>query len=220
MIYFSNIFASIRAFRNLIYFQLEKEKKQRIFSELESKSQFRVFSPDFFSPECTIGSYSYIAHGTVVSDCDIGKFSSIGPNCTIGFGQHPTKWPSTSPVFTSGVKIFDSVYSDKSYYAAERERIYIGNDVWVGANVYIKNGVSIGNGAVVAAGSVVVKNIEPYDIVGGVPAKTIRKRFDINYINELQQIKWWDKDIKQLKKIQPLFVSENIEKFIEAVKKI
>lgn len=217
---FKNIGSKLSALRNLLYQQQEKEKYFLTFSALEKKGHFRVYSPELFAPDCTIGEYSYIASGTVVTDCSIGRFTSIGPNCTIGYGQHPTNWPSTSPAFTSSVKIFEGVHAEKSHHTAERARIHIGNDVWIGAQVYIKNGVTIGDGAVVAAGAVVVCDVEPYTIVGGVPAKKIKMRFSPAIVAELIQLKWWNKDINALKNIQPLFVSDNLEAFIEAVKKL
>lgn len=217
---FSKIQAKSKALRNLLYLQSEKEAFLTRFSEKEKRGRFRVFSPELFAPDCTIGEYSYIARGTTVSDCHIGKYCSVGPNCTIGFGQHPNNWPSTSPVFSSSVKIFEQAHALTSHYPHERAPIVIGHDVWIGANVYIRNGVNIGNGAIVAAGAAVVKDVQPYEIVGGVPAKTIRFRFPADVVRELLELNWWDKDYEKLKAIQANFVSEDIRAFIDAVKKL
>ena len=92
----------------------------------------------------------------------------------------------------------------------------IGNDVWIGDGVFIKAGVSIGSGAIIGAHAVVTKDIEPYTVVAGVPAKEIRKRFSEEIIKELMAMKWWDWSDEELTKYGELF--DNPEKLIEKVK--
>lgn len=215
----NKIQVKLKILRDLIYLETEKNNYLLAFNRREKDGHFKVYSPELFDPRSTIQAYSYIARGTIVSDCEIGKFTSIGPNCTLGYGQHPTNWVSTSPVFYSSEKIIETLSADKSYFKAERERISIGNDVWIGAQVYIKNGVTIGDGAIIAAGAVVVNEVKPYSIVGGVPAKLIKMRFSEDIIDELLSIKWWNKDIEHLKKLRHYFVSDDINAFINAVKK-
>ncbi len=93
--------------------------------------------------------------------------------------------------------------------------IIIGNDVWIGSNVIILSGVHIGDGAVICAGSVVTKDIEPYSIAGGVPAKQIRKRFTDEAVEKLLQIQWWNWEEEEIKKWIPLLSSPDINSFLE-----
>ncbi|GAB3932153.1 hypothetical protein GCM10028827_30120 [Mucilaginibacter myungsuensis] len=93
------------------------------------------------------------------------------------------------------------------------DTVSIGNDVWIGSNAIIMDGVTIGNGAVIAANSVVTKDVGDYEIVGGVPAKLIKKRFDENLIMKLNEIEWWDKDEAWIKKNIDNF--RDIERFLK-----
>lgn len=164
-----------------------------------------------------IGNYTYIAPDTRIQSAIIGKFCSIGPNNVIGYGEHPIKYLSTSPMFYHTGNIFGKTFADDEKF--ERyQQITIGNDVWVGANVYIKNAVVIGDGSVIAAGAVVVKDVPPYAIVGGVPAKIIKYRFPEDIIHALLVIKWWEWSDEELKKNQHYFVSEDINVIREFIK--
>lgn len=153
-----------------------------------------------------IQSYSYIGGSTKIANCKIGKFCSIAPEVRIGLGSHPVDRISTYPGFyskhASGVKHF---HTDESI--DEHPSTTIGNDVWIGTRAIIPGGITIGDGAVIAAGSVVTKNVLPYTIMGGIPAKLIKKRFSDTEINKLLDFKWWDKDEKYLMKIGPSFMN-------------
>ena len=112
--------------------------------------------------------------------------------------------------------IFGKTFAVKE--AFERyKRLTIGNDVWIGANVYIKNGIVIGDGSVIAAGAVVVKDVPPYAIVGGVPAKIIRYRFPQDIIDGLLTIKWWNWSDEELQAKQPFFVTEDLSAIRELI---
>lgn len=143
-----------------------------------------------------LDSYTYVSDGTKIQYATIGKFCSIGPECQLGLGKHPSTFVSTHPVFYSTLPYM--TFADKNYYN-EFESIIIGNDVWIGSRVIVLDGVSISDGAIVAAGSLVTKNVPPYAIVGGVPAKVIKYRFEEAVIDKLLEDKWWNKDIKFLK---------------------
>lgn len=142
----------------------------------------------FESKDVMIGEYTYI-NGGYIYKSRIGKFCSIGYGISIGPGEHYTERISTFPLSNRALG-----QEDESEFVIKGLTI-IGNDVWIGNNAIIMQGVKIGDGAVVAAGAVVTKNVPPYAIVGGVPAKILRYRFNDNIIEKLLQLKWWDKDI-------------------------
>jgi len=144
-----------------------------------------------------VGDFSYIGKSSYVHMCEIGKFTCIGPDVNIGLGDHPiSDFISIHPMFYSVERKF--TLADKQYYK-EFVKAVIGNDVWIGSNVVIVGGVTIGDGAVVAAGAVVTKDVPPYAVVGGVPAKIIKYRFSEEEIGDLLKLKWWDKDFAWIK---------------------
>jgi acetyltransferase-like isoleucine patch superfamily enzyme len=147
-----------------------------------------------------IGSFTYVARGSRVHRTKVGRFCSIGPDCRIGLGTHAVRdYVSTSPVFFSGGEQAGRTFADTDYFR-ETMPIVIGNDVWIGAGVIILDGVVIGDGAIVAAGAVVAANVSPYAIVGGIPAKLIRYRFDLEVIDRLIATRWWERDEKWLRR--------------------
>lgn len=158
----------------------------------------------------TLGRYSYIGNDTDIENADIGSFCSIADHCRIGMGGHKLNLLSTSPIFTEAVNGTKAHWVDKNVHAAENKRVVLGNDVWVGSHVLINGGVTIGHGAVIGAGAVVVKDVPPYAIVGGVPARVIRYRFSPRIIEALLESEWWniDKDILKDKII--FFQKENV----------
>jgi len=167
--------------------------------------------------DSTIGNYTYVSPGTLIQSADIGKFCSIGPYTVIGYGNHPANFISTSPMFYHTGKIFGKTFALKEAFETY-ERVTIGNDVWIGANVYIKNGISIGDGCVIAAGAAVVKDVPPYAIVGGVPAKLIRYRFTEDIIKGLLKIKWWNWSDDMLREKQPYFITHDISEIENFIK--
>ncbi|PLY04749.1 MAG: acetyltransferase [Arcobacter sp.] len=163
-----------------------------------------------------INSYTYIAKKTEIYNAKIGKFCSIGPNSIIGLSTHPLdNFISTSPIFYSTEKQLPVRVVDKQYFNDSIKETIIGNDVWIGANVLITGGITIGNGAVIAAGSIVTKNVEEYAIVGGIPAKIIKYRFDLEKRKFLKESQWWNKsNINYLKMNYKKFHNfENLKKW-------
>ena len=141
----------------------------------------------------------------------IGSFCGIGPNVTILLGlEHRPDWVTIYPF-----NRFLSEYIDLKGNPATKGPVVIGNDVWIGMNSFILSGVTIGDGAVIGACSVVTRNVGPYTIVAGNPAKVIRKRFDQETIDKLLKIKWWDWNIERIKENMPLLLSNKLEEFIE-----
>lgn len=160
---------------------------------------------------CQINDYSYLGRMCFIVNCEVGKFCSIADNVTVGMAEHPINWLSTSPVFGKGNNILKENFSNHQLPLAKKT--VIENDVWIGMNVSIKQGVKIGNGAIIGTASVVTKDVPAYSIVAGVPARVIRYRFSDEIINELEQIKWWNLDIAEIKHIAAF--SNDIEKVIE-----
>ena len=158
----------------------------------------------------TIGAYSYIGNDTDVECADIGKFCSIADHCRIGMGSHKLNMLSTSPIFTEAINGTKTQWVEKDIHAAECKRVVLGNDVWVGSHVLINGGVTVGNGVVIGAGAVVVKDVPPYAVVGGVPAKIIRYRFSEDVIAKLEELQWWNLPVEKLKEHIDLFQKENV----------
>lgn len=170
--------------------------------------------------------HSYLGYGTYVAARSRVLYTKIGKYCSIGqelgciFGQHPTsKFVSTHPAFYSASfhpisYVVQDSFDERRRIVESDYSIVIGNDVWIGNRVSIMEGVRIGNGAIVAAGSVIVKDVPPYAIVGGVPAKTIKMRFNESEIEFLEKIQWWNKSEDWLKKNGKYFSDINIFKQI------
>lgn len=167
--------------------------------------KYNTIYKNVYLSDVELGDFTYIANNTTMSKARVGKFCSIGHNVFCGPGNHPSHtFVSTHPVFYSSLKQTQTTFADKNYYQ-ESEAITIGNDVWIGADSIILNGVKIADGAIIAAGAVVTKNVAPYAIVGGVPAKLIRKRFHEDEIELLLKLKWWDKETDWLRENYKLF---------------
>jgi len=154
-----------------------------------------------------IGGFTYFRAGSFRSPMTIGRFCSIGPNVRAGEANHPVDWLSTSPFQYEIGKFAPSGmlegFTPRKVKRHERNSVYgagvvIGNDVWIGANVTINRGVTIGHGAILAAGAVITKNVPPYAIMGGIPARLIHKRFADATIARLLALCWWDYDPRGL----------------------
>ena len=164
----------------------------------------------------TMGKYSYCGYNCTINYTDIGSFCSISNDVIIGGGIHPIDWVGTSPVFYDGKDSVKVKFSN--FKRPDIKRTTIGNDVWIGRNVMIKSGISIGHGAVVGMGSIVTKDVEPYAIVGGNPAKLIKFRFTSTVVSDLLNLKWWDMEEDQLKQVSGYV--KDVVRFINETKKL
>lgn len=147
-----------------------------------------------------LGDFSYIAQGSQIQNTQIGRFCSIGPGTRIGLGSHPIRdIVSTHPFF------YSAPYANHSASFDEFSDIKIGHDVWIGADVIILDNVEIANGAIIGAGSFVNKNVGPYEIVAGIPARPIRRRFDLSTIETLEQMDVYSWPLEKIVKFRSKF---------------
>jgi len=160
-----------------------------------------------------MGKHSFCGYDCDISNTEIGFFCSIANNVIIGGGMHPVDWVGTSPAFYEGR---DSIKAKFSKHERKNiKKTLIGHDVWIGQSVIIKQGICIGTGAVIGMGSIVTKDVPPYTVYAGNPAKLIKERFDKNTAEKLLKIEWWNFDDKKLKKYAKYFT--NPDQFINKV---
>lgn len=162
------------------------------------------------------GDYSYIARDCIVADAEIGRFTAIAANVRIGAPNHPMDRPSQHR-FTYCPEYYDpSSTRDAGFFANRHgDRVSIGHDVWIGHGVTVLPGVTVGDGAVLAAGAVVSRDVAPYTIVGGVPARMIRERFPRDIAARLARIAWWNWPTETIFARLAEFQSNDIAAFCE-----
>ncbi|WP_312241593.1 DapH/DapD/GlmU-related protein [Pantoea sp.] len=162
----------------------------------------------------TLGDFSYVGEHCNIADTQIGRFTAIANQVRIGAPNHPMDRASQHR-FTYCPEYYDATATRDCGFFADRRaaRVVIGNDVWIGHGVIVLPGVRVGDGAVLAAGAVVTKDVAPYTLVGGVPAKPIRARFTPAIATSLQRIAWWKWPLEKLMENLADFQSADIERF-------
>ncbi len=178
--------AAFRAFRILTF-------RKGVYGRVGKGNRF--MKNVLINEGCVIGNFNYFGANTFAGSTRIGSYCSVAPNVTLGPGDHCLENASTC------VRVMERAGTPVDL---ERGECVIGNDVWIGANVVVLRGVHVGDGAVLAAGSVVNRDVPPYAVAGGVPAKVIKYRFDDETVSMLRRSEW--------------FLNDDIEKAAACVK--
>lgn len=166
--------------------------------------------------EVTLGDYSYVVNDADIAYARIGRFTSIAAMTRINPGNHPMERASQSHFTYRASAYFDDAQDEAAFFDGRRAQgVTIGSDVWIGHGAIVLPGRSIGDGAVVAAGAVVTKDVPPYTIVGGTPARVIRERFPATVAERLTALGWWDWEHARLRAALEDFRALAVEAFLE-----
>jgi len=192
------------------YFMQKKFPQSKIYyGAFLDKDSFvgknAVLFRDVLLQNTKINDYSYVQSNSMLMNSNISKFCSIASNVQIGLQEHPLNMVCSNPIFYDNTQPLPFFFAKKKIFKNDGEITNVDADVWIGYGTIVKSGVTIGIGAVIGAGAVVTKNVEPYSIVAGVPAKHIKYRFEKEIRDELIKSKWWVLDEERLKKLAPYF---------------
>ncbi|MEO1704491.1 MAG: chloramphenicol acetyltransferase [Pseudomonadota bacterium] len=162
------------------------------------------------------GDYSYCDRYADIANAEIGKFSNIASFSRIGATDHPLDTASCHHFLYRSNDYWDDAERDEAWFAKRRARVaHVGHDTWIGAGAMVKPEVTVGHGAVVAAGAVVTKDVEPYTIVAGTPAKPLRERQPRSIADRLIALAWWDWPHSELRRTLEDFRHLSAEAFLE-----
>ncbi|WP_279362441.1 CatB-related O-acetyltransferase [Xanthomonas sacchari] len=171
-------------------------------------------------PRITVGRFTYgearFKVWTEAERIQIGAFCSIAEGVIIfGGGEHRSDWITTYPLRIA----FGSPGAGQDGLPHTKGPTIIGNDVWIGHGAMVLSGVTVGDGACIGAGAVVSKDVPPYAIVAGNPARLVRMRFDAQSVARLLEIRWWDWPIEKIRAFESLLSDSDISAFIEAAER-
>lgn len=211
----------IRSYRIKKKYPLSRVDFNSIVCQTSKIERYVVVFPNAqINLNSSVGAFSYIQSGTIIYNTNVGKFCSIAKNVTIGLPGHPIDFISTNPVFYDYEEGLLPKFLTKNSINKNDvlPKTSIESDVWIGQGAMIKSGITIGTGAIVGAGAIVVKDVLPYSVVGGIPAKHIKYRFEEKIREELISSEWWKLSDDSLEKLNDSF--EFPEVFIENMKKL
>lgn len=195
---------------NLLSYKRFFYKRVSFFSIWDRNSSFTRFSEirRFAKLKNShIGKYSRVNPNCKLLNTSVGNFTAIGRDTTLGLGRHPMNYISTQNIFYKKNNLNNKWVKNIDFPALS---INIGNDVWIGAEAMVLDGVTVGDGAVIGARSVVTKDVPPYAVVVGCPAKILKYRFSSEVIERLLEIKWWDLTDEEISKNIELFRDSQI----------
>jgi hypothetical protein len=196
-------------------------------------SEQPLIDPTARIENCTLGRYTEIAEGCRLVDTElgdysymmpngqtwcvtIGKFANIAASVRLNATNHPMSRATQHHITYRAGDYFDDAKHEPDFFAARRsQRVCIGHDTWIGHGVTVLPGVTIGDGAVVGSGAVVTRDVAPYTVVGGVPARFIRERFPSPISERLRALAWWDWDHAQLREALDDFRNLSVDEFLE-----
>ncbi len=201
-------------FKYFISKALKKSRLESIYhSYVHPSSSIQSGTSFYFS---RMDRFSFCGYDCDIYNAEIGSFTSIASLVVIGGARHPMEWGGMSPVFYAGRDSLRTKFSKHSLDMPPRS--IIGSDVWIGRSAIVMSGVRVGNGAVVGAGSVVTKDVPPYAIVAGNPAKLIRYRFDEKMISDFVDVSWWTLNLHDLKIVSKYIEDPSL--FISAIRNL
>lgn len=199
-------------YKSLFSLRKVKYKHVSLFSLWDKNTTFTPFTHILKGAKLhnvKVGKYSRIGVNCQVTNAVIGNFTAIGKNTVITVGQHPTNYLTSHSIFyEKGNWGWHDDWIAPIDFKSDK-KVTIGNDVWIGRQCIIMDGVTIGDGAIVATGAVVTKDVPPFSIVGGVPAKIIKYKFPQEVIDRLEEIQWWNLPDEEITNVIDLFHVKN-----------